>query len=359
MAVGAACGAVAGAAAGVVGNALDDKADHSLGGYTAAAGKGLAIGGVSSLVGGPVAKAIAKGAKAVAKGAKAAVSKSAGKAGGAVKTAKSSGGTGTTKSSCPTPNSFLPATEVLLADGSRKKIADVKVGDKVLATDPRTGKTAAKTVTAEIIGKGLKNLVRVTIDLDGKKGDKTASVTATDQHPFWVPELNEWIDATDLHAGQWLRTSAGTRVQITALNRWTQSATVHNLTVTDIPTYYVLAGATPVLVHNCNTTTVGRWMSEDEYQAMSDTGKVQAGSGGTSTYVAHPANSDAYRKQAAPGSIYAEFDVPCSCLKPAGEPGWAQIPGPQHPIYSKLNAKRGLPPPEMPSFENLRTVDRK
>ncbi|MGS2590055.1 polymorphic toxin-type HINT domain-containing protein [Streptomyces hebeiensis] len=255
VAVGSACGAVAGAAGGVVGNALDDKADHSLGGYTAAAGKGLAIGGVSSLVGGPVAKAVAKGAKAVAKGAKAAVSKGASKAGGGAKTAKSSGGAGGTTTSCPIPpsNSFLPSTNVLLADGTRKKIADVKVGDKVLATDPRTGKTAAKTVTAEIIGKGLKNLVRVTIDLDGKKGDKTASVTATDQHPFWVPELNEWIDATDLRAGKWLRTSAGTRVQITALNRWTQSAMVHNLTVADIPTYYVLAGETPVLVHNVNS----------------------------------------------------------------------------------------------------------
>ncbi|MEN3586751.1 hypothetical protein AAH978_21775, partial [Streptomyces sp. ZYX-F-203] len=117
-------------------------------------------------------------------------------------------------------------------------------------------------------------------------------------------------------------------------------------------------GQTPVLVHNSNCT-VGRWMSEDEHQAMRDTGKVQAGSGGTSTYVANPANSDAYRKQAAPGSIYVEFDVPCSCLKPAGEPGWAQIPGPQHPIYAKLNAKRGLPPPEMPSFERLRIVDKK
>ncbi|MFE4822172.1 hypothetical protein ACFRFU_38245 [Streptomyces sp. NPDC056704] len=50
-------------------------------------------------------------------------------------------------------------------------------------------------------------------------------------------------------------------------------------------------------------------MSQDEFQAMRDTGKVQAGSGSTSTYVASPTNSDAYRKQVAPGSVYAEFDV--------------------------------------------------
>ncbi|MFI5759113.1 hypothetical protein, partial [Streptomyces sp. NPDC051569] len=51
--------------------------------------------------------------------------------------------------------------------------------------------------------------------------------------------------------GQWLRTSAGTHVQITAITRRTShSTTVHNLTVGDRHTYYVLAGATPVLVHN-------------------------------------------------------------------------------------------------------------
>ncbi|MGM7443433.1 polymorphic toxin-type HINT domain-containing protein, partial [Streptomyces tunisiensis] len=72
-------------------------------------------------------------------------------------------------------------------------------------------------------------------------------------HPFWVPELGTWLDATDLQPGQWLQTSAGTYVQITAIERWTTpGTTVHNLTVGDTHTYYVLAGATPVLVHNCD-----------------------------------------------------------------------------------------------------------
>ncbi|WP_309505050.1 polymorphic toxin-type HINT domain-containing protein [Streptomyces sp. KM273126] len=148
-------------------------------------------------------------------------------------------------------NSFKPGTRVLMADGTTKAIEDVKIGDKVKATDPETGRTTTQTVTAEIKGKGLKNLVRITIDVDGDKGDKTASVTATDGHPFWVPEIGKWIDATELTRGTWLRTSAGTYVQVTAIKRWTaQSATVHNLTVANLHTYYVLAGATPVLVHN-------------------------------------------------------------------------------------------------------------
>ncbi|WP_307624200.1 polymorphic toxin-type HINT domain-containing protein [Streptomyces sp. V3I7] len=148
-------------------------------------------------------------------------------------------------------NSFTPDTRVLMADGKAKKIEDVEIGDEVLATDPETGDTKTETVTAEIKGNGVKHLVKVAVDVDGKKGSKTASVTATDGHPFWVAELGEWIKATDLHSGEWLRTSAGAYVQITAVKRWTVlRATVHNLTVSDLHTYYVLAGATPVLVHN-------------------------------------------------------------------------------------------------------------
>ncbi|WP_406177937.1 ricin-type beta-trefoil lectin domain protein [Streptomyces sp. NBC_00996] len=154
-------------------------------------------------------------------------------------------------------NSFVPGTPVLMADGTAKPIEDVKNGDKVVATDPETGETSTETVTAEIKGHGLKHLVKVTIDTDGDKGDKTASITATDGHPIWVPALNKWVKATDLKSGEWLQTSAGTYVQITAIERWTaQTSTVHNLTVDDLHTYYVLAGATPVLVHNCNGATL-------------------------------------------------------------------------------------------------------
>ncbi|MFD4034318.1 polymorphic toxin-type HINT domain-containing protein [Streptomyces sp. NPDC058637] len=152
-------------------------------------------------------------------------------------------------------NSFVPGTKVLMADGSTKQIEEVRNGDKVLATDPKTGKTDVETVTAEIKGEGSKRLVEVTLDIDGDQGSATETVTATHNHPFWVPEIGEWIDATDLKTGQWLKTSAGTYIQVTAIERWTaQRAVVHNLTVSDLHTYYVLAGATPVLVHNCGGT---------------------------------------------------------------------------------------------------------
>jgi hypothetical protein len=75
-------------------------------------------------------------------------------------------------------------------------------------------------------------------------------VTATDGHPFWVADLSQWVDAGDLAVGAMLRTSAGTYVQVSAVHAYTQPQRVHNLTVEDLHTYYVMAGNTPVLVHN-------------------------------------------------------------------------------------------------------------
>jgi DNA polymerase II large subunit len=126
---------------------------------------------------------------------------------------------------------------VVMSDGSVKAIEDVKVGDKVVATDPTTGKTTSEAVTDTITGTGEKHLVRITIDVDGKRGGKTGVVTATDHHPFWVPALKRWVDAGKLKPGMWLQTGAGTYVQITAIRAWTQHRQVHNLTVDRTHTY--------------------------------------------------------------------------------------------------------------------------
>ncbi|MFJ5658071.1 LamG-like jellyroll fold domain-containing protein [Streptomyces microflavus] len=149
-------------------------------------------------------------------------------------------------------NSFLAGTEVVMADGTRQPIEEVEAGDEVRATDPTTGRTSTQEVTATITGKGLKHLVRLSLDTDGDRGDATETLTATAGHPFWVESLREWRTADELEPGQWLRTGSGTRVQIEAVTAWTQQAAVYNLTVDTAHTYYVAAGATPVLVHNCD-----------------------------------------------------------------------------------------------------------
>ncbi|MFC5748433.1 RHS repeat-associated core domain-containing protein [Actinomadura rugatobispora] len=152
---------------------------------------------------------------------------------------------------CTTKNSFVTGTPVLMADGNYKSIEDVDVGDEVLAADPETGKEQGRRVTALIPGEGTKNLVKITIDTDGTRGDKTGTITATDEHPFWVEGNRGWTKAIDLKPGMWLRTSAGTHVQITATKTWKQSRRVHNLTVEIDHTYHVQGGERSVLVHNC------------------------------------------------------------------------------------------------------------
>ncbi|MGP4105291.1 toxin C-terminal domain-containing protein, partial [Nonomuraea sp. KM90] len=149
-------------------------------------------------------------------------------------------------------NSFVPGTLVLMADGSRKPIEDVRVEDEVLATDPATGELAAKKVTDLINSFGAKNLIKITVR-SGRADDAShPSVIATSHHRFWVPSLQRWVDATYLQPGTWLRTSTGTWIQVADVRRWTASQLVYNLTVADMHTYYVTAGATDLLVHNDN-----------------------------------------------------------------------------------------------------------
>ena len=87
--------------------------------------------------------------------------------------------------------------------------------------------------------------------------------------------------------------------------------------------------------------TVGRWMSEEEFERMEETGLVQVGDSGT-TYVANPANPDSYRRQARAGSVYVEFRVPSSALAAAGQPDWAQIPSPDS-VRGRLAQNQGNP----------------
>lgn len=52
-----------------------------------------------------------------------------------------------------------------------RRDALLPVGDLVVATDPETGETAAKAAVATITSHGQKNLVEITVDTDGNRGD--------------------------------------------------------------------------------------------------------------------------------------------------------------------------------------------
>jgi hypothetical protein len=65
------------------------------------------------------------------------------------------------------------------------------------------------------------------------------------------------VNAIDLQPGQLLRTSAGTWTEVTSVETRTEDTAVHNLTINDTHTYYVIAGTTPVLVHNTSGALCG------------------------------------------------------------------------------------------------------
>ncbi|WP_189709042.1 polymorphic toxin-type HINT domain-containing protein [Streptomyces phaeofaciens] len=156
--------------------------------------------------------------------------------------------------SCPVPHSFLPGTKVLLASGKTKPIEKVQLGDKITATDPATGKTTLRVVVGTIVTEDDKHFVDLTIK---SKSGKAEALVSTTTHPFWVDSEKAWIEAGDLEPGMRLHTSDGGSVTLTAIRSFDERQRTHDLTVSDVHTYYVQAGNIPVLVHNCGDTPPG------------------------------------------------------------------------------------------------------
>src|SRR5262249_17987902 len=82
--------------------------------------------------------------------------------------------------------SFARSTRVLLASGATAPIASLKVGDKVLATNTKTGKTSPETVTAVLV-----NHDHNLFDLKVKTAHGTAVIHTTSNHPFWDLSLKQ------------------------------------------------------------------------------------------------------------------------------------------------------------------------
>jgi hypothetical protein len=145
-------------------------------------------------------------------------------------------------------NSFAGATGVLMADGSSKPIDQVAVGDTVSNAVPDSGTVEHHTVTAVHVTTTDKFFDDLTFDTSS--GPET--ITSTAQHLFWDATLHTWREADNLRVGDQVDTPGDGHVTVVASRLYTAAITTHNLTIDTIHTYYVLAGAAPVLVHNCN-----------------------------------------------------------------------------------------------------------
>ncbi|MER7764620.1 polymorphic toxin-type HINT domain-containing protein [Streptomyces sp. NPDC097619] len=145
-------------------------------------------------------------------------------------------------------NSFLPDTPVVLADGSSKPISDIVVGDRVQAIDEQTGEFKVSPVTDVIVGRGIKDLVTLSVDADGN--GTAEPVTATTGHPFFT-QGRGWVDAGDLTTGARLMNPQGTLPTVTSVSRARAERTVYNLTVGGTHTFFVAVDGQTALVHNC------------------------------------------------------------------------------------------------------------
>ncbi|MFD9616614.1 polymorphic toxin-type HINT domain-containing protein [Streptomyces virginiae] len=158
-------------------------------------------------------------------------------------------------------NCFLAGTLVLMADGSQKKIEDVEVGDSVLATDPISGEKEARPVEKLIRTEGDRELNTLSIATSGGVDE----ITATREHPFWSPSEQTWVEAADIRPGMTLETAGVTAAVVTENRAFTDHVKTYNFSVADFHTYYVLAGSTPILVHNaaCEPWTSYRKFDDD------------------------------------------------------------------------------------------------
>ncbi|MEU0558972.1 polymorphic toxin-type HINT domain-containing protein [Dactylosporangium sp. NPDC006015] len=229
--VGAVVGAVAGAVGAVAGAA-------ALGGAVAwASGQGLKAAGQAAIAAGRTAITGAARGAAAAEGAAAGSEE-----GAAANTARRAA---TSCRACPC-NSFSPDTPVLMADGTVKAIKDVDLGDWVLATDPVTGKTEPRLVTALH-----DNLDHDLVDVFVRDAAGTEQVVRTTaNHAFWSVSAGAWIPAGKLLPDELVRTADGGTVPVLGVDTRPGSEHMLNLTVADAHTYYVTAGTSTVLVHN-------------------------------------------------------------------------------------------------------------
>lgn len=143
-------------------------------------------------------------------------------------------------------NSFRPDTWVLLPNGSRAHIRDIRAGDFVLSEDPATRLLSARLVLATMAHRDDDLL-----DLNVFTSNGTSTIHTTSHHLVWSELYQKWVMADTLRSGSLTRTSSGAPAIVTKVSRSGGRAMMLDLTVAVNHTFFVSAGkATPILVHN-------------------------------------------------------------------------------------------------------------
>jgi Pretoxin HINT domain len=168
-------------------------------------------------------------------------------------------------------DSFSPATKVLLASGAAIPISQLKPGDKVLATNTKTGRTQAENVKAVIVEHDID-----LYDLTVKAGGRDVVIQTTSHHRFWDQTTGRWTYAYALAAGDLLRTPG--HVAVSVVSGQAPADTVGwmwDLTITHDHDFYIDVATTAVLVHNCPIEDGNRTPGNNQAQNKSFRAAVQ------------------------------------------------------------------------------------
>lgn len=139
--------------------------------------------------------------------------------------------------------SFPGGTEVVLADGSRQPIEQIREGTKVLSHDLDTGRWLARPVLHQWSYLDTDEMATAVL------ADGTA-IIATDHHQFWVPNRMTWVELQDVNAADQFLTPAGA-VAVSSIEISPSGPTeVWELTVAVEHNFLVAAGDNLLLVHN-------------------------------------------------------------------------------------------------------------
>jgi RHS repeat-associated protein len=239
---------------------------------------------------------------------------------------------------------FAMGTLISTPDGE-KKIENIRKGDVVYCYDFKKHEVVKSHVLAIY-----RNTTSEWQRLQFAAGD---TLQCTPKHPFWIVAQHAWVEASSLKVGAVVLLENGQEGTLTksSIRHLSKPETTYNFNVERVHDYFV--GNSQILVHNScmaaegGTTTVGRYMSQAELDAMKAEGKVQESLNNGVTSVTHPPSPTAYAN-APKGDIYTEFDVPKSAIN-AADGTTAKIYGPNSIFGPKLNIN------EMPPATNIRT----
>jgi hypothetical protein len=128
------------------------------------------------------------------------------------------------------PGCFVAGTPIVLADGSLKAVEDIQMRDNVLGFD---GQSASVTHVYKRETDHLREL-----RYRNTQTGELYRVETTDEHMYWLQNVQDWVVAGDLKVGDVLAMQAGQFAVLEFSHRREINTVVYNFDVKDYQSYY-------------------------------------------------------------------------------------------------------------------------